>query len=138
MYSHWPCSARGALVIRKHQVILFHNFIIFTTKVTKYYCASSLFCDHIITFETQSLFSNVPYKMVHITVTPAPSRRWKKTATAQRVYVSKIYGTSFLWCCRKTGGYGDCLWRFLVHTVFDTDTVFRNPLNEWQDRRRGF
>lgn len=43
-------------------------------------------------------------------------KSWKKAPTAIRGVVSKIYVTSFLWCCSETENQCDCLLRFLNYT----------------------
>ena len=49
--------------------------------------------EDMFTFDTQSLFCNVPYKRLHTTETTGLSRSWKKTLTAIGVSVSKLYVT---------------------------------------------
>jgi len=82
-------------------VIVRHNDLIVTTKQRTIALVGYSHEDMFV-FDTHSLFRNVPYKMAHTTETTALSRSWKKTPTAIREAVSKLYVTFFLWCCSQT------------------------------------
>jgi len=61
----------------------------------------------------------MPYKRVHTTETTALTSSWNKT-TGNRVSVSKVYITSFLWCCSQTEGYSDFVQVPRSHKQLDT------------------
>jgi len=90
--------------IQNTAVHLQHIFHKFTTKqkCTIAYIRWSF--EDVFFFDTQGLFENVTYEMTHTTEKPALSRSWKKTPTAIRVSVSKLYVTFSLWCCSQTEG----------------------------------
>jgi hypothetical protein len=61
----------------------------------------SCYREDMLTFDTQSLFRNVPYECVYTTDTTAISWSWKNTLTAIRLPVSKLCVTFFLWFCSQ-------------------------------------
>ena len=118
IYSQWPFSAGKFRTSKSCSVFLRHMSLIVKMKQTKYYRTVRCSCEDMFVFDSCSLFWIVPYKRVHTTETTGLLTIWKKTTTAIRVSVSKLYVTFFLWCCRQTEGWGDCFLKFLDQNIW--------------------
>lgn len=58
--------------------------------------------EYMFAFDTRSLISNVPYKMVYATGKTRTVEELEVDATKIGVSVSKFHFTYFLWCCSQT------------------------------------